>query len=240
MKVVRAESADPGTAAIVDDAAEFEPRSRAVVVLTSIIFGLVVLLLGAAIVITYFAYDRQTSRVNELERQNLQIAGENRQIEREHVQIGARFAEQSREVRTAIRRANGAYAQGFRDGRKAENLPPELAPIRGYVARGFLVPLRVPLPLILKPLRVSVQAGGYTVRWPRVALFASRGEPLNVWTRQAWPGARRRARVDGRAVTRLVGPLGIVYAWRELGRTYAVLTDRRSERAARLLVRSMG
>jgi hypothetical protein len=79
---------------------------------------------------------------------------------------------------------------------------------------------------------------GFIVRWPRLALFASRLEPLSNWTRQAL-GARRRLRLGPHRVERLLGPSGVIYAWRESDVTYAVIATPTQEPAARTLITSM-
>jgi hypothetical protein len=79
---------------------------------------------------------------------------------------------------------------------------------------------------------------GYTVRWPHLALFASRLEPLSNWTRQAL-GDRRRLVLGGHRVERLLGPSGVIYSWREAGVTYAVISTAAQDTEARMLIASM-
>jgi len=213
---------------------------RPVVIVASVIFGLVILLLGAAIVVTYLAYDRQATRVDVLDERTRNVAAENREIAGAQAAIRSRFVAQSRSIDAAIRTARSSYDGGFADGRRAQRLPAQLAPIGRYVARGFLVPLELPVMLRYETPRIGPQGDGYVLRWSNnMALFASKGEPLRVWTRQAWPGARRQVRIGARQVTRLVGPSGVVHAWREGGRTYAVQAPRRLEELSRGLVRAM-
>jgi hypothetical protein len=205
--------------------------------LVLIAFGLVTLLLSAGVLVTYFAYDRQASKVNDLERTN-------EKIQMEHVAIGGLLQKQqkvySREIRQARSRAARQFIEGFRAGKRAVNLPKALRMLEPYVARGLRVPRAVPGDLS-SAARIGRRDDGYTLRWTQVSVFASTSEPLSVWTRQGWPGYKKRVRVGARSVFRILGPYGVMFAWRERGDTYAVLSypQQRWELAARRLITSM-
>jgi hypothetical protein len=205
--------------------------------LVLIAFGLVTLLLSAGVLVTYFAYDRQSSKVTDLERTN-------QKIRMEHVAIGGLLQKQQKTYTKEILRArsNAArqFVQGFRAGKRATNLPRALRSLEPYVARGLRVPRSVPDDLA-RSARVGKRQDGYTLRWTQVSVFASTNEPLSVWTRQGWPGYKKRVRVGTRLVFRILGPYGVMFAWRERGDTYAVLSypQQRWELAARRLITSM-
>jgi len=198
------------------------------------VIALVVALALAAAILLVSAYARQSDRVEALEAQNQSIL-------QDHHTIGARFAEQSkrfaRESRRLEEAVQSSYGRGFRAGREAASLPAELRSLAGQAAAGLLVPRRVPEAAGTRRSVVS-NLNGYTVRWEALALFASRLEPLTNWTRQAL-GERRRLQVGPQRVERLVGPSGVIYAWRKSGVTYAVIGTRTSEPLARALIASM-
>jgi hypothetical protein len=205
--------------------------------LVLIAFGLVTLLLSAGVLVTYFAYDRQSSKVEELEQSN-------QKIQMEHVAIGGLIQKQqktySKSIRAAQARAARQFTQGFRAGRRAENLPRALRLLEPYVARGLRVPRSVPADLS-PSARIGTRSDGYTLRWTQVSVFASTSDPLSIWTRQGWPGYKKKVRVGRRSVFRILGPYGVMFAWRERGDTYAVLSypQERWESAARRLITSM-
>jgi hypothetical protein len=205
--------------------------------LVLIAFGLVTLLLSAGVLVTYFAYDRQASKVSGLE-------DTNRKIQMEHVAIGGLLKKQqtsySKEILRARANAARQFVQGFRAGKRANNLPRGLRSLEPYVARGLRVPRSVPGDLS-SAARIGTRRDGYTLRWTQVSVFASTNEPLSVWTRQGWPGYKTRVRVGSRSVFRILGPYGVMFAWRERGDTYAVLSypQERWESAARRLITSM-
>jgi hypothetical protein len=203
--------------------------------LVLIAFGLVTLLLSAGVLVTYFAYDRQASQVDDLELSNQRIL-------MEHVAIGGLVKKQqktyAKSIRAAQAKAARQFVQGFQAGRRADNLPRALRLLEPYIARGLRVPRSVPDDLS-KAARVGTRSDGYTLRWSRVSVFASTSDPLSVWTRQGWPGYRKKVKVGRRSVYRILGPYGVMFAWRERGDTYAVLSYPRWEAAARRLISSM-
>jgi hypothetical protein len=205
--------------------------------LVLIAFGLVTLLLSAGVLVTYFAYDRQATKVIDLEQTN-------QKIQMEHLAIGGLLKKQqktySKEIVRARANAARRFVQGFRAGKRADNLPKALRSLERYVAKGLRVPRAVPGNL-RRAARIGTRSDGYTLRWTQVSVFASTSEPLSVWTRQGWPGYKKRIRVGARTVFRILGPYGVMFAWRERGDTYAVLSypQRRWELAARRLITSM-
>ena len=195
--------------------------------------GAVTLLLAAGGIVIYLAYDRQSYVVEQLEQENEQIRGE-------HAAIGQQFAQQSRDIREAIRRAQSAYARGFNAGTTSRRLPGRLRALRAFSRRGLLIPRAVPLSLRSKPARLRRLADGYSVRWAgRPVLFARTRQPLRDWTRRAWPGGRTGLGVGGRRVLRLVRPSGIVYAWRERGATSPGWAFPKTDAAARRLITAL-
>jgi len=180
------------------------------------------------------AYVQQADRVDELESQNESILND-------HHAIGAKFAEQtkkfsaeSRQLEAAIR---SSYGQGFLAGQESVRLPVELRTLARYAAAGVLVPRRTPAAVADTRPRVEKELDGYMIRWRRLALFASRSEPLSDWTRQAL-GGLRRVTLGPHRVQRLTGPNGVIYAWRKRGVTYAVIALPTLEPSARQLVAS--
>jgi hypothetical protein len=205
--------------------------------LVLIAFGLVTLLLSAGVLVTYFAYDRQATKVEDLEQSN-------QKIQMEHVAIGGLIQKQqktySKQIQLARSNAARQFVQGFRAGKRADNLPRALQGLERYAARGLRVPRAVPGDL-RGAARIGARKDGYTLRWTQVSVFASSSDPLSIWTRQGWPGYKRQVKVGARSVFRILGPYGVMFAWRERGDTYAVLSypQRRWESAARRLITSM-
>jgi hypothetical protein len=202
-----------------------------------IAFGLVTLLLSAGVLVTYFAYDRQSSKVEDLEVSN-------QKIQMEHVAIGGLIQKQQKTYAQQLQQARSTaarqFTRGFTAGRRANDLPALLRQLGRYAAVGLRVPRAIPNDLP-KSARVGRRKDGYTLRWTQVSVFASSSEPLSVWTRQGWPGYKKRVKVGGRKVFRILGPYGVMFAWRERGDTYAVLSypQPRWETAARRLITSM-
>jgi cbb3-type cytochrome oxidase maturation protein len=196
--------------------------------------GVAVAVLLAVLALLAFAYARQSERVDDLQAQSESILDDHEAIGQQFAQQSTRFTEEARKLEEAVQ---SAYSRGFRAGRETANLPPSLRPLGGHAAAGLLVPRRIPGGNGSDP-RVQRNLNGYILRWPRLAVFASRLEPLSNWTRQAL-GQRRRLRVGRHRVERLLGPGGVVYAWRESGVTYAVIATPTNEPAARTLIRSM-
>jgi hypothetical protein len=205
--------------------------------LVLIAFGLVTLLLSAGVLITYFAYDRQATKVEDLELTN-------QKIQMEHLAIGGLIQKQQKTYSKQIQRAQSEaarqFTRGFTAGKRADNLPRALRSLERYAARGLRVPRAVPGDL-RSSARIGTRRDGYTLRWTQVSVFASSKEPLSVWTRQGWPGYKKRVSVGGRKVFRILGPYGVMFAWSERGDTYAVLSypQKRWESAARRLITSM-
>jgi hypothetical protein len=196
---------------------------------------LVLCLLAGTLALLAVAYVQQSNKVDDLESQN-------RQILVQHVAIGAKFAEQSKRLEQEARRLNGAlkssFQQGFREGRAVARLPLPLRPLARYAEVQILIPRRVPPQLPARP-RVETHLDGYALHWPGVGAFASTTDPLTVWTRQAIRGIARSVRLGGHRVERLLGPSGLILAWRERGCTYAVIAVPKREGAARALIRAM-
>jgi hypothetical protein len=203
--------------------------------LVLIAFALVTLFLSAGVLVTYFAYDKQSSKVDDLERTN-------EKIQMEHVAIGGLIKKQQKlftsEIEQARARASRSFARGFSAARQAETLPAQLRPLARYAAVGLRVPRLLPAEL-RRGARIGRREDGYTLRWRAVSVFASSTDPLSVWTRQGWPGFRKRVKVGRRSVFRVLGPYGVMFAWRERGDTYAVLSYPQKESLARLLVTTM-
>jgi nitrogen fixation-related uncharacterized protein len=195
--------------------------------------GVAVALL-AVLVILALAYARQSERVDDLQVQNERILDDHHSIGQQFADQSTRFTKEARKIEATIQ---SAYSRGFRAGRETASLPKAVRPLGGHAAAGFLVPRRIPDGTGSDP-QVRRNVDGYIVRWPRIALFASRLEPLSNWTRQAL-GERRRLRIGSRRVERLLGPSGVIYAWRESGATYAVIATRAQESTAGTLITSM-
>ena len=227
---------------------ELTARQRSALVLGLVTLGAVTILLAAAIVVTYVAYDRQSDRVAELEARVMAAQRGTPELRRalaaargERNTLHRRLTAQSGELARARDRAARAYERGFAAGKRARDLPAQFAALERFARRGFLVPGELPEPLASERVTTALRSNGYSVRWSRHALFASATDPLSVWTRQAWPGYRSTRTIDSRTVHRFVGPAGITYAWREGGRTYAVLSYPQAyeERLAQRIVTSL-
>ncbi len=192
--------------------------------------------MAGALAVFGVAYAQQADKVDELEAQNQRILGDHKAIGKQFAQQTRKLAQQSKELETAVRLS---YGQGFLAGQRAKGVPAVLAPLVRYVAFDMLIPRRVPS--VLRPRRPRTNTGvdGYVLRWRDAALFASRTDPLSVWTRQALGGLVHTTKVGPRRVRRLTGPSGVIYAWREKGTTYALLAVPRLESAARALIASM-
>jgi nitrogen fixation-related uncharacterized protein len=195
--------------------------------------GVAVALL-AVLVLLALAYARQSERVDDLQTQNEGILDDHHSIGQQFAEQSTRFTKEARKLEEAVQ---SAYSRGFRAGREAASLPASVRALGGHAAAGFLVPRRIPADTGSDP-RVQRSLDGYILRWRRIALFASRLEPLSNWTRQAL-GERRRVRLGSHRVERLLGPSGVIYAWRESGVTYAVIATPTQESTAGILITSM-
>jgi hypothetical protein len=195
--------------------------------------GLGAALLLALLVLLVAAYSKQSDRVDALRAQNESILADHHAIGKQFAKQSKQFTEESRKLEKALQ---SAYGRGFRAGRETANLPPTLRSLGALGAAGFFVPRSVPSNG--EEPRVHRNLEGYTVRWPHLALFASRLEPLSNWTRQAL-GDRRRLVLGGHRVERLLGPSGVIYSWREAGVTYAVISTAAQDTEARMLIASM-
>jgi hypothetical protein len=196
---------------------------------------IVLALLAGTLALLAIAYVQQSNKVDDLEAQN-------REILVQHVAIGAKFAEQSKKLQQESRRLNGAlkssFREGFRAGQAAARLPASLRPLGRYAEVQILIPRSIPPQLRTTP-RVETHLDGYALHWPGLGAFASTTDPLAVWTRQAISGVVRGVDLGRHRVERFVGPSGLIFAWRERGCTYAVITLPRREGAARALIRGM-
>ena len=179
-------------------------------------------------------YARQSERVDDLEAQNESILSDHGAIGHQFTEQSKRFEQEARKLERAVR---SAYARGYRAGRETANLPPSLRSLGGLAAAGLLVPRRVPANGAGEPT-IRRELDGYTVRWRRLAVFASRLEPLNNWTRQSL-GELRDEKIGSHRVSRLIGPAGVIYAWREEAVTYAVIAVPAADSAARAVITSM-
>jgi hypothetical protein len=196
--------------------------------------GGVAVALVAVLVLLAVAYARQSERVDDLQAQNEGILDDHHAIGQQFTKQSTRFRKEAQKLEEAVQ---SAYSRGFRAGRETASLPPSIRSLGEHAAAGFLVPRRIPGGAG-SDLRVQRNLDGYIVRWPGFALFASRLEPLSNWARQAL-GERRRLRVGSHRVERLLGPSGVIYAWRESGVTYAVIATPTQESTAGTLIRSM-
>ena len=183
-----------------------------------------------------FAYIEQSDKVEALETQN-------RNILDDHHAIGNAFAEQTKKLARQSRKLDAvvrsSYGQGYLAGREAAQLPPAIRPLARHAAAGMAVPRRLPSALGSAPPRIKADVDGYAIRWRGVALFASRTDPLSVWTRQALSGGAQPRTLGTHRVRRLIGPSGVIYAWREDDATYALIALPRLEPVGRTLVGSM-
>jgi hypothetical protein len=195
--------------------------------------GVAMAVLLAVLVLLIVAYTNQSERVDDLQAQNETILSDHHAIGKQFAEQSKRFTNEARKLEKAVQTA---YGRGFRAGRETASLPRSLRALGGHAAVGFLVPRHIPSGGA--DPRVQRNLDGYTVRWPRVALFASRLEPLTNWTRQAL-GERQRLRLGTHRVDRVLGPSGAIYAWRESGVTYAVIATATEEPQARTVIASM-
>jgi hypothetical protein len=207
-------------------------RARPAVFLGFLTAGLVSLLLAAAIIVTYIAFDRQSSRLDKIELRS-------RQDVQDHQAIQTKFAQVDRRINRAISLAQGAYAHGFLAGQQAATLPARLRTLAAYAQRGYLVPRRLPKPLSAARPKIGTARAGYSIRWRGVEVYASSRDPLRAWTRQAWPGGIHSSSVAGRRLLRMMGRPGIIYAWRDRKRTYGVITFPSTDPLARAVVGAM-
>ena len=182
-----------------------------------------------------FAYVEQSDKVEALETQNQEILDDHHAIGEAFAEQTKKLANQSRKLEAVVR---SSYGQGYTAGREASQLPRAIRPLARHAAAGLAVPRRLPSALGSAP-RIKADVDGYAVRWPGLALFASRTDPLSVWTRQALDGRAQSRTLGPHRVRRLVGPGGVVYAWREDDTTYALLALPRLEPVGETLISSM-
>jgi len=182
-----------------------------------------------------FAYIQQSDEVDALTAQNEAILDEHEVIGKAFAQQRKKLANQAKRLESALR---SSYGQGFLAGREAARLPPALRPLARHASSGMAVPRRIPPSLRPKSPRVRAGIDGYEIRWSGLALFASRSDPLGVWTRQALAGPIRRMTLGGHRVRRLLGPNGVIYAWREEGSTYGLIAMPDLETVGRSLISS--
>ena len=192
--------------------------------------------MAGALALIGVAYVQQSEKVDDLETQNEQIVGDHAAIGQTFAQQSKKFVQQSKEVEAAIRES---YGQGFLAGQRARGVPTRLSPLARYAALGLLVPRQIPSELDAKLSKISTEVDGYAIRWHELALFASRSDPLSVWTRQALGGLVSRTKLGSHRVTRLIGPNGVIYAWRENRCTYALIAVPQLEAAGRSMISSM-
>jgi hypothetical protein len=193
-------------------------------------------LMAGTLSLIAFAYVQQSDKVEALETQNEEILNDHHVIGKAFAEQAKKLARQSRKLDSALR---SSYGLGFLAGQEASRLPRGLRPLARHAASGLAVPRRVPPEL--DPSTPSIRAGvdGYAIRWRGLALFASRTEPLSVWTRQALDARVRSLTLGPHRVRRLVGANGVIYAWRKQGATYALIALPQVEAAGRRLVASM-
>jgi nitrogen fixation-related uncharacterized protein len=191
---------------------------------------------AAAVALIGLAYIEQSDKVDALEQ-------ENERILHDHETIGEAFGEQSKKLAAQEKKLDAAirasYSAGLEAARRARSVPAALQPLSRYAVAGTLVPRRIPPQLDPRRMRISAEVDGYVIRWRELALFASRTDELSVWTRQALGGLKRTEKLGPRRVTRLVGPSGVIYAWRERSVTYALAAFPALEPAGRSLIASM-
>jgi hypothetical protein len=181
------------------------------------------------------AFARETQRVDELQAQNDRILSDHESIGETFAQQTLKFAQQRRKLERALR---SSFNRGFLAGQQSLTIPGALRSLARLSAVGFLVPRRLPDPLRRSPPAVRADVDGYAVRWRALAVFASSVDSLRTWTRQAL-GNPTRETLGRHRVTRLIGPSGVIYAWREDGVTYAVLASPAFEGTAQSLITSM-
>ena len=180
-------------------------------------------------------YALQAEKVDDLEAQNDRILSDHESIGAAFTKQSLKLAETARKLDLAVRKS---YDQGFVAGQQALSIPPALRVLARLAATGMLVPRELSPALEPKRPSIDVDLTGYTIRWRQLAIFASKLDPVRVWTRQALGGVDRLT-LGRHRVSRLVGPSGVIYAWRERGTTYAVLTASRLDGVARALIFSM-
>ncbi len=182
-----------------------------------------------------FAYIEQSDKVEALETQN-------REILDDHHAIGKAFTEQTKKLASQIAKASRPWFVP-RTGRAMQRVGKRLS-CRGRSGRSLATrPRGWRSRAGFRPLSVRRHASRPTwtatrVRWPGLALFASRTDPLSVWTRQALGGTQSRT-LGPHRVRRLVGPSGVIYAWRKDDATYALIALPRLEPVGETLVSSM-
>jgi len=192
--------------------------------------------MAGALSLIAFAYVDQSDKVDALEEQNQTILGEHDVIGKAFAQQAEKLERQSKRLESALR---SSYGQGFLAGQQAARLPRALRSLGRHAASGMAVPRRVPSALEPGSPRIRTGTDGYEIRWRGLAVFASRSDPLSVWTRQALAGPAETQKIGRHRVRRLIGPNGVIYAWREGGSTYGMIAIPRLESAGRALVASM-
>jgi hypothetical protein len=197
---------------------------------------LVFALMSGALALIAVAYVQQSDEVDALEEQNEAILGEHDVIGKAFAQHAEKLARTSKRLESALRES---YGQGFLAGQQAAQLPRALRPLARHAALGLSVPRRVPTAVADAKPQIRTGVDGYDVRWRGLALFASRSDPLSIWTRQALAGSVATQRIGTHRVRRLIGPNGVIYAWSKGGSTYGVIAVPRLESAGRQLVTSM-
>ena len=215
-----------------DDVQPVRRSSNTTTLVVALIVTLSLAVVCGLVAMWWAAYDRQAARVTKMRE-------EYAKLEHDHTIIGEHFVQQSSQLNAAVKSMSGAYQRGFVSGRKSATLPAPFRPLWPSVRAGYIVPLSVPRQLHDRPV-VRRQTHGYTVRWKSVALYASDQETLADWTSKAWPATARNVRAGLRTLTRIVGPYGTVYAWRERNKTYAVVAKPSSDALAVPLVKTLG
>jgi len=215
--------------------AALEPELRRVSTTTLVVALIITLSLAlvcGVVAVWWAAYNRQSDRVASLSR-------EYEKLEHDHHVIGEHFVEQTSRLNAALKEMSGAYERGFARGRQSTTLPAPFKPLWPLVRAGYVVPLSVPRQLRGRPT-VAQSHHGYSVHWRGLALYASDRDLLTDWASKAWPATARDVRAGTRTITRIVGPHGTVYAWRERDKTYAVVAQPSSDPLAVPLVRTLG
>ena len=207
-------------------------RARPAVYLGFLTAGIVALLLAAAIIVTYAAFDRQSSRLTKLEGHDRQQTAIERSIE-------TTLSKHAKAIRTAVRLSSGSYRRGFSAGLRASALPVKLRRLENYVGASFQVPRALPPRLRSARVKIGEYRYGYSIRWAGVEVYASSRDPLRSWTKQSWPGSWSTRLVGGHKVLRMLGQPGIIYAWHLPHRTYGVISYPVTEPLARAVVASM-
>jgi hypothetical protein len=192
-------------------------------------------LMAGTLSLIAYAYIDQSDKVEALESQNEKILDDHHAIGKAFAQQTEKLARQSRNLEAVVR---SSYGQGFRAGQEASLVPRAIRELARHAATGLSVPRRIPSALSGRP-RIRADVDGYAIRWGGLALFASRTDPLSVWTRQALGGRVQTLAVGRHRVRRLTGPSGVIYAWRENEVTYALIAVSRLEAVGKTLVGSM-